>query len=80
MIPEVKRMWIINDVVDFVNRFGLRREFKRRFGKSIDEWDFELSDDEVIEEFLKDWKGIYFLTFDEHTEQFILYELEDVEV
>lgn len=76
MIPKVKRVWKFGDIVEFVNKFNLRKEFKRRFGKPIDEWDFQLPDDEVIEEFLKDWKGIYFLTFDEHTEQFTLYKLE----
>ena len=76
MLAEVKRVWYVNDVVDFVKRFGLEKEFKKRFGKDIDEWDFEMSDDEVIEQFLEEWKGIYFLTYNEYWDRIEIFELK----
>jgi len=75
MLVEIGKMWTFNSAVDFVKVFGLEKKFEEKYGVDIDEWEFEMSDDEVITELLEEEEGKYFVYYNEHTEQFEIFEI-----
>ena len=68
----------VKDISDFVHSFKLEEKFKQKYSVDIAEWDYELSDDEVIEELLDELDGKYILTYDEKEEEFVIYEIKEV--
>jgi len=76
MLAGIKGMWKVSNIEDFVETFGCEKEFKEVTGKSIEEWDYEEYDDEVIEKILERIEGTYFFYFDEAEDCFYIFELE----
>ena len=73
----------VENVVDFVESFGLEKLFKEIYGCDIDEWDFEESDYEVIVKLLNKAfpKKLWYVEYhdDGNLGYFIIYELNESE-
>lgn len=54
---------IITDVFEFIIHFELEAEFKKHYGVDISDWEFTMSDEEVIDYFLDEMGGYYLKTF-----------------
>jgi len=53
LIDENLKTWRVDNVVEFVEQFNFRSLFKKLTGMRIDEWNYEVPDDEIIIELLK---------------------------
>lgn len=64
-IVKWKKEWIFDNVNEFVSYFKLEERFKNKYRVSIDDWEYEESDDVVIEELLKDLNGKYSVEYED---------------
>jgi hypothetical protein len=56
----------VEGIEDFLTRFNLKTQFKKEYGCSINEWDYEVDDQTCIEGFLEKLAGIWSCKFEEN--------------
>ena len=74
MLLNVKTEYYVSDIFEFVREFNAEALFEEETGKSIDDWDFEEFDSEVIERMLGRMPKRYFVHYDERSEGFLIWE------
>lgn len=74
-LMNIKKYWEIDGVVEFVYKFNMEKEFKELIGVDIDKWNYEDSDDEIIDSLLEKKKGKYVYFYDELKDKFIIIEV-----
>ena len=52
-----------SDVNQFIKDNALEQQFRDKFGVDIDEWDYPITDSEIIIEFLEERDGYYLLDY-----------------
>jgi hypothetical protein len=67
-------------VIEFVQKFGYEQIFFQKYGVGIDDDDLydklDLCDSEVIDEFLENREGKFFVVFDDESDGFTINEFD----
>ena len=76
---SIRKKYCINTVEQFIQEFELEDWFKRIYKMEVEDWDNDVSDDEVIERAIltssKMWNRNFLLVYDDNAECNIIYEL-----
>ena len=66
-----------NSIFDFMHESKHQRWYKETFKKDWDEdtWDFDISDEEILRPYFESLPYNYIFTYDEKSEQFIIYSI-----
>ena len=78
MLHKVKKETQVDNIFKFLSEFDLEERFKKDYGlEKVEDWDFRITDDEIIKEYLGGMPNPYFVTFNpENTGSFTIYEFE----
>jgi len=82
MLKEIEEPIIeirCDSVYEFVTNFNLKTQFKKEYGCSLEEWDFNITDQEVIEKFLEGKEGLWRCVFvdDNNDGHFLIQEYDN---
>jgi len=70
-VVMIEKEWFVSDIQDFLEKFGLTEQFLKDEGlESLAEWDYPLSDEDVILRYLEKMPEpfVVFADFDDHGE------------
>lgn len=75
-VIKLEEQFFFNSVYDFVKDFTLEEEFKEKYGVSLDEWEHEKTDEEVIRELLEREPENWLYMYQDHPDGFYVWQHE----
>lgn len=76
MLLRAKKEWCVSSIIDFVKTFELQQRFLNMKGVSIDDWEFDEFDSDVIGELLEKQEGKFYFTYNDSGEDFTIIQFE----
>jgi len=77
MLIEVEETTEVVDIFFFFKKFNLIDKFLKDYNlKSLDEWNYEESDDRIILKYLDDLEGYYIAFYFNMSDSFVIYKVK----
>ena len=76
MLQKIKKEWYTDGVYNFIKERNADEWFAKTYGTSLDKWDFNVADEDVIRRYLHEKPELYMVVYDDCTDGFNIYEID----